>query len=271
MELGCLHFGSESSSWFGASSYCEEIHPNSTMLEILSQEENDLVSLVGNVMITMTDVERWWIGLEDIGHEGIWEWQPSSSVASYFSWGYDKPSSDPVNRNDCVYMSPNPLDNDFVWTDFYCESQDKSIKIAPLCQLWKETTATPTSTIEVQTSSPTTEVSSSTASSSSTTEQTTSSSPKPSTSTAADTATTSQRQCPESYDEYEWVPFGGHCYKFVKHTLDYDAAQSYCRENENNNGDLLSIHSMEENEFIWKLGKDKMNKAVFIWDLLLVL
>ena len=102
MELGCLHFGSESSSWFGASSYCEEIHPNSSMLEILSQEENDLVSLVGNVMITMTDVERWWIGLEDIGHEGMWEWQPSSSVASYFSWGYDKPSSDPVNRNDCV-------------------------------------------------------------------------------------------------------------------------------------------------------------------------
>merc|ERR1719450_1605572 len=137
MEMGWLQFGSESSTWFEASSYCEEIHPNSSMIEILCQEENDLVSLVGNVLVTTTDVDSWWIGLEDIGHEGIWEWQPSSMVASYFSWGYDKPSSDPVNRNDCVYMSPNPLDNDFVWTDFYCESQDKSIKIAPLCQLWK--------------------------------------------------------------------------------------------------------------------------------------
>ena len=72
----------------------------------------------------MTDVEHWWIGLEDIGHEGIWEWQTSSTTASYFSWGYDKPSSDPVNRDDCVYMSPNPLGNDFVWTDFNCNIRD---------------------------------------------------------------------------------------------------------------------------------------------------
>ena len=63
MELGCLHFGSEASSWFGASAHCEEIHPNSSMIEIISQEEKflllnllrtDMLSLSGNYSRNVT-------------------------------------------------------------------------------------------------------------------------------------------------------------------------------------------------------------------------
>ena len=233
-ELGCLHFGSEATTWFGASSYCEEIHPNSSMIEIHSQEENDLVSLVGNVLVTVTDVDRWWIGLEDIGHEGIWEWQPSSSIASYFSWGYEKPSPDTVNMNDCVYMSPNPLANDFVWTDFYCEALDNTTKIAPLCQIRKETSTT----TEVPTSTTTTEILST---------------------TSEALTTTPPRLCPESYDEWEWVPFGGNCYKYVNNSAQFYVAKSYCRDSENN-GDLISIQSPEENAFIGKLYEENGNR-----------
>jgi len=246
LDLGCLHFGSEPSSWFGASSYCEEIHPNSSMIEILSQDENDLVSLVGNFIFPMTGLDGWWIGLDDIGHEGLWQWQPSVTIASYFSWAYSKPSSKPVNRNDCVYMFPNSSANIFVWTDFYCDYQDNDIKIAPLCQIKDGSTSTTTEAPSPTSSTTTTEM------------------PTSSTTTTEVPTTTSPRLCPESYDQWEWSHFNGNCYKFVNSSVRFNDAQSYC-SNVDNNGDLASIHSREENDFIGKLIKNSGTASEYIW------
>merc|ERR1719348_2829595 len=123
MDLGCLYFGLglESSTWLGASAYCEDLHPDSSLIEIFSQDENDLLSLIAKLELEITGADAWWIGLDDIGHEGEWLWQSSSTPASYFSWAEDKPNTDPVNRNDCVYMSHGSVVDDFVWTDTYCD------------------------------------------------------------------------------------------------------------------------------------------------------
>ena len=148
LELGCLYFGlgSESSTWLGTSSYCEELHPNSSMIEIFSPEENNLLSLIAALEMQITGADAWWIGLDDIGHEGQWVWQSSSTPASYFSWAADKPNSDPVNRDDCVYMSSHQMSDDLVWTDTSCDYEDNETKIAPLCQMRPETSTTLTST-----------------------------------------------------------------------------------------------------------------------------
>ena len=148
LGLGCLYFGlgSESSTWLGASSYCEELHPNSSMIEIFSPEENNLLSLIAALEMEITGADAWWIGLDDIGHEGQWMWQSSSTPASFFSWADDKPNSDPVNRDDCVYMSPHQTSDDLVWTDTSCDYEDNETKIAPLCQMRPETSTTLTST-----------------------------------------------------------------------------------------------------------------------------
>ena len=66
-DVGCLYFGLEETSWLQASAFCEEINPNSTMVEIFSNEENDLVSLIGTFELTITGMDGWWIGLDDIG------------------------------------------------------------------------------------------------------------------------------------------------------------------------------------------------------------
>ena len=123
-DLGCLYFASESTSWLEASAFCEEINSDSTMVEIFTNEENELISLISNFELTITGVDGWWIGLDDIGHESIWQWQSSSVMANYFSWADDKPRNDSGNRNDCVYMMPKSSQaNHFVWTDYYCDQQ----------------------------------------------------------------------------------------------------------------------------------------------------
>ena len=156
LDLGCLYFGLglESSTWLGASSYCEDLHPDSSLIEIFSQEENDLLSLIANLELEITGADAWWIGLDDIGHEGEWLWQSSSTPASYFSWADNRPNSYPSNRDDCVYIAPSPVDPSFVWTDANCDDEENQLIITPLCQIRKissTTTATTTSTITTTT------------------------------------------------------------------------------------------------------------------------
>ena len=146
LELGCLYFGLGSSTWLGASSYCEELYPKKSMIEIFSPEENSLLSLIAALEMQITGADAWWIGLDDIGHEGQWMWQSSSTPASFFSWADDKPNSDPVNRDDCVYMSSHQMSDNLVWTDTSCDYEDNETKIAPLCQMRPETSTTLTST-----------------------------------------------------------------------------------------------------------------------------
>ena len=71
LDLGCLYFGSEHTTWLEASLYCEELmNSSSSMIEIFSQDENDLLSLIGTLELSLTGADGWWIGLDDIGHEG---------------------------------------------------------------------------------------------------------------------------------------------------------------------------------------------------------
>ena len=68
------------------------------------------------------------------------------------------------------------------------------------------------------------------------------------TSTTSSTTST-PKTCPESKDSWDWVPFDGNCYKLVDAPLEWLEAQRYCRED----GDLLSIHSEEENDFVGQM------------------
>ena len=237
LDLGCLYFGSEHTTWLEASLYCEELmNSSSSMIEIFSQDENDLLSLIGTLELSLTGADGWWIGLDDIGHEGKWRWQSSSTLASYFSWAENRPSSDVINRDDCVFMSLDLSKNEFVWTDDFCDSQGNDVKIAPLCQLRQEPTSTTvTSTVRTSTSPST----------STTTKITTTA-----TTTTTTTTTTTPRLCPESLDVWSWIPYNGNCYKVIddKH-FTWRQAQNFCREE----GDLVSIHSLEENNYVGQL------------------
>ena len=106
----------------------------------------------------ITGADAWWIGLDDIGHEGDWLWQSSSTPASYVSWADNKPNTNPSNRDDCVYMSPSPVEPGFVWTDTDCDYEDNQLIIAPLCQIqtFSSTTSTSSTTLTTTTTTSTT-------------------------------------------------------------------------------------------------------------------
>ena len=79
---------------------------------------------MGTFELTITGVDGWWIGLDDIGHESIWQWESSFVIADYFSWAENRPMNNSVNKNDCVYMMPrSPQANHFDWTDYYCDEK----------------------------------------------------------------------------------------------------------------------------------------------------
>jgi len=207
-ELGCLYFGGEQTTWLEASLFCESL--NSSMVEILTSEDQDLLSMLSNLEIGLTSVDGWWVGLDDIGHESVWTWEQSGTVASFYNWVSGRPSIDWANKEDCVFIVPDPdkADN-FLWMDSDCNARisDDTKIIAPLCQIKDP-------------HNPSTEPPS----------------------------TTTPSPCPASNDDWPWVPFQSHCYKLVLHQMDWSLAVDYCREE--GEGDLVSIHSQEENTFL---------------------
>jgi len=205
-ELGCLYFGGDQTTWLEASLLCESL--NSSLVEIFSAEEQDLLSLLSSLEIELTSVDGWWVGLDDIGHEGVWTWEQSGTVAEFYNWASGSPSTEWANSEDCVFIvSDTEQADNFLWMDSECNTDGTKI-IAPLCQIKDQ-------------HNPSTEPPS----------------------------TTTPPPCPTSKDDWPWVPFQSHCYKLVLGTqMDWDLAVDYCREE--GEGDLVSIHSQEENNFL---------------------
>ena len=121
-ELGCLYFGREQTTWLEASLFCESL--NSSMVEILTSEDQDLLSMLSNLEIGLATVDGWWVGLDDIGHESVWTWEQSGTVASFYNWVSGRPSTDWANKEDCVFIVPDPdkADN-FLWMDSDCNAR----------------------------------------------------------------------------------------------------------------------------------------------------
>ena len=121
-ELGCLYFSGDHTTWLEASFLCESL--NSSMVEILSEEEQSLLSLLGTLEIGITRVNGWWIGLDDIGHEGDWTWEKSGMPATFDHWAPGSPSTEIANKDDCAFMIPHTEQaNNFLWVDSLCNQQ----------------------------------------------------------------------------------------------------------------------------------------------------
>ena len=121
-ELGCLYFGGEQTTWLEASLICESL--NSSMVEILSAEEQDLLSMLSSLETGVTSVDGWWVGLDDIGHEGVWTWEQSGTVASFYNWISGSPSTEWANDEDCVFiLSDTEQADNFLWKDSECNAR----------------------------------------------------------------------------------------------------------------------------------------------------
>merc|ERR1712080_357136 len=76
---GCFAFLTETKvTWEDAMVVCEKMGGYLAQPQTLAQMEF-LTGLAG-VYTTLTGVHNWWLGLSDIGHEGIWEWVHTMEV-----------------------------------------------------------------------------------------------------------------------------------------------------------------------------------------------
>lgn len=80
------------------------------------------------------------------------------------------------------------------------------------------------------------------------------------TTTTTETPTTST-ETPETCDE-EWTLFGRRCFRLFKHKFTFNEAEVFCRSYD---GDMASIHSEDENNFILDMARNENWLTHHIW------
>ena len=77
---GCFQFlvDEVNLTWTGAMSACEVA--GGYLAEPKTQKQMEFLAVVADLVMDLTGVTNWWLGLTDLGHEGRWEWIHSFQV-----------------------------------------------------------------------------------------------------------------------------------------------------------------------------------------------
>ena len=192
------------------------------------------------------------------GEEGHWLWLHSDEVLTESFWSPGFPNEEPGNADDCGVMVVE-LDN-FWWEDSSCLAPEVHHNtVAVICQCDTDVASTTTTGA----SSTTTRIPEPTTVTATTTEVTTT--------TVKTTTVTPGDSCPSGWQEFE-----GHCYLLVEKFATWANAENDCISK---GGHLASIHSADENNFIFKLqasrnnlwigGSDTAVEVIFFWECVL--
>nr|XP_006813569.1 PREDICTED: macrophage mannose receptor 1-like [Saccoglossus kowalevskii] len=112
-----FRYGTQSDGWFGHGSSCYKfnmipIQWNSAQIECETYQGN-LVSINDNVeqsflnskLSQISNGESYWVGLNDLGVSGVYEWSDGQKV-TYTNWGVNQPDS---RTGDCVSVTSGTL------------------------------------------------------------------------------------------------------------------------------------------------------------------
>jgi len=129
-HIGCFYFQSEEKklNWVEAQGACEML--GGYLAEIKTEEQNNFVESMAIIEESFSGVKSWWLGLNDMGHEGRWIWSHSSTDVEFTSWGPAHPNTATGNQNDCVAIT---LSEHFHWKDLSCSETHHSSP-SPICQ-----------------------------------------------------------------------------------------------------------------------------------------
>merc|ERR1711962_1166842 len=154
---GCFAFLSETNvTWINAMSACEKM--GGYLAQPKTQEQMEFLHGLAEVYAQFTGVHNWWLGLTDMGHEGIWEWLHTMEEVTETFWAYGSPSNEEGNIFDCgsIQLSQGKL----LWRDVDCSAlmDQHGAAISPVCQRGNidpddKTTPTPTKPTDAPTRS----------------------------------------------------------------------------------------------------------------------
>merc|ERR1712126_266285 len=226
---GCFAFLSETNvTWMNAMRACEKV--GGYLAQPKTKEQMEFLHGLAEVYAQFSGVHNWWLGLSDVGHEGIWAWVHTFEEVTETFWAHGSPSNKVGNILDCGFMHLSQ--GKLLWQDVDCSaSMDQhGATISPVCQrgnINPDDNTTPTPTITPSTRTILT------------------------TSTATSTTTHPiVEDCP-----YGWSQFNKSCYLYNYNPF---ATWILARENcqrMNPGADLASSNSKAENEFLLKLSE----------------
>jgi len=127
-------------TWISAIDACEEI--GGYLAEPQTDEQMKLLLGAATVEKELEGFSNWWIGLNEVGHNGVWIWQHSrQELMGEEFWDDGYPVTDTAEPQHCVHLSLLYLDHQYrlVWQNNKCEGIEQAI--APLCQcdnIWLE-------------------------------------------------------------------------------------------------------------------------------------
>ena len=129
VNLGCLYFNKNlgEMSFDVAYDYCKTLKyehlKNGYLVEIYNSTQQTFLK---EKIHEIDPSKFWWTGLTERETEGIWKWNHTGNIATYFSWGQNAPYN--WNRDeDC--MTLYAIQN-FDWNDTPCVDGIKY----PICQ-----------------------------------------------------------------------------------------------------------------------------------------
>ena len=128
VKMGCLYFDSTAplSSWDATSSMCQTATPNSTLVEITSEEQMAFIQMELDMLADHELPRHWWTAGTDVGINGKWVWATSLTPVEDYVWAIGRP--DQRDALNCLLLHA-----DLGWAGFnyLCVSN----VAYPICQL----------------------------------------------------------------------------------------------------------------------------------------
>jgi len=222
---GCFTFLQETNlTWLQAMAACEQV--GGYLAEPKTVDQMDFLAGFAGFEEDFTGIQNWWIGLSDVGHEGLWMWVHSYEEATETFWGNGSPNGKEGNTLDCAYAAYSK--GHLTWKDLACwDVMAHHASIAPICQRGEVDPDEPTTMPATTTSEP-------------------------------ETTTPAMTECPEA-----WSRFEDSCYWIFEELRNWPAAKAGCQELLLG-AHLASANSQEENTYIESLYSGSSNYN-FVW------
>merc|ERR1712126_640174 len=155
---GCFAFLRETNvTWINAMRACEKI--GGYLAQPQTQKQMEFLHGLAEVYAQFSGVYIWWLGLSDIGHEGMWAWVHTLEEVTETFWADGSPNTEDENILDCG--SIQFFQEKLLWRDVDCSAlmDQHGATISPVCQrgnINPDDKTTPTPTITTSTTTKTT-------------------------------------------------------------------------------------------------------------------